>query len=77
MQTAKDIDLNGNSNKIDFMYFNKKGVIFSLNGKSLKSEDQCIYLGSNILLTESSANTRMSIAYTGIDRLTTFWKSDP
>ena len=58
------------------MYFNKDGVISSLNCKALKIVDQFIYLGSNILSTESNVNIYIDKAWTAIGRLMIWWKSD-
>ena len=42
----------------EFTCFNQNGVLFSLNGKTLKLVDQFKYIGSNISSTESDINIR-------------------
>ena len=49
-QTARSIGLYLNSDKTGHTCFSQDGAISSLNGKSLKLEDQFAYLGSNISL---------------------------
>ena len=55
-QTASGISLYMNSNKTEFICFNKDSVVFSLNSKPLNIVDQFIYLSSNISSTESDVN---------------------
>ena len=59
------------------MHSYQEGVIFSLNGKRLKSVDQFIYVGSNILSTEIDVNKCIGKTWVAIDKLLTRWKSDP
>ena len=52
------------------------GDIFTLDGTSLKLLDKFTYLGSSISSTEKDIDTRLTKAWTAIDRLSIFWKSD-
>ena len=58
------------------MCFYQDSAIFSLNGKTLELVDRFIYLGSNILSTESDVIILLGKAWTSINRLTIVWKSD-
>ena len=50
------------------MCFIKDGTISLLNGQSLKLLNHFMYLGSNILSTESDVNIRVDKAWIVIDR---------
>ena len=65
---ADDIGLHVNIDKMEYMYFNQKGDISTLNGSSLKLVDKFIYQGSSISSTEKDINTRLAKAWTAIDR---------
>ena len=62
--------------KTEFMCFNQKGDISTLDGTSLKLVDKFTYLGSGVSSTEKDINTRLTKAWTTIDRLSIIWKSD-
>ena len=65
-----------NSDKIEFMYFNKGGAIFPLNDEPLKFEIQFSYFGSKISSTVSDVNLHMCKNWNVIDWLLRKWKSD-
>ena len=69
-----DIGLHVNAHKTEYTCFNKKRR--HLNGSSLKLVDKFTYLGSSVSSTETDINTRLSKAWTAIDRLSVIWKSD-
>ena len=48
----------------------------TLDGASLKLVDKFTYLGSSISSTEKDIDTRLTKAWTAIDRLSIIWKSD-
>ena len=73
-QLARDISHDVNSGKTCFMPFNHNGAFTSLNDKLLKFINLFIYLGINILSTESDIDTRMGKSRTAIDRLTNISK---
>ena len=50
--------------------------IATLDGASLKLVDKFTYLGSSISSTEKDIDTRLTKAWTAIDRLSIIWKSD-
>ena len=58
------------------MCFNQTDNISTLNGSSLKLVDKFTYLGSSVSSTDTDINTRLTKAWTVIDRLSVIWKSD-
>ena len=58
------------------MCFNQTGNISTLGGSSLKLVDKFTYLGSSVSSTEKDIDTRLTKAWTAIDRLAVIWKSD-
>ena len=58
------------------MCFNQKGDISTLDGTTLKLVDKFTYLGSSVSSTEKDINTRLTKAWTAIDRLLIIWKSN-
>ena len=58
------------------MCFNQKGDIFTLDGTSLKLVDKFTYLGSSVSSTEKDIDTRLTKAWSAIDRLSIIWKSN-
>ena len=75
-QTAAGIGLHVNVHKTEYMSFNQRGDISTLNGSSLKVVDKFTYLGSSVSPTETDIITRLTKAWTAIDRLLVIWKSD-
>ena len=60
-----------NANKTEYMCYNQTGNI-----ASLKLVDKFNYLGSSVSSTEKDIDTRLTKAWTAIDRLSIIWKSD-
>ena len=58
------------------MCYNQTGDIATLDGASLKLVDKFTYLGSSVSSTEKDIDTRLTKAWTAIDRLSIIWKSD-
>ena len=58
------------------MCYNQTGDISTLDGTSLKLVDKFTYLGSSVSSTEKNIETRLTKAWTAIDRLSIMWKSD-
>ena len=58
------------------MCYNQTGYISTLNGTSLKLVDKLTYLGSSVSSTEKDIDTKLTKAWTAIDRLLIIWKSD-
>ena len=75
-RAAAGIGLHFNAHKMEYMSFNQRGDISTLNGSSLKLVDKFTYLGSSVSSTETDINTRLAKAWTAIDRLSVIWKSD-
>ena len=75
-RAAAGIGLHVNSHKTEFMCFNQKGDISTLDGTSLKLVDKFTYLGSSVSSTEKDIDKRLTKAWTAIDRLSIIWKSN-
>ena len=65
-----------NAHKTEYMCYNQTGNIATLDGASLKLVDKFTYLGSSVSSTEKDIDTRLTKAWTAIDRLSIVWKSD-
>ena len=75
-RAAVGIGLHVNAHKTEYMCFNQTGDISTLNGSSLKLVDNFTYLGSTVSSTETDINTRLTKAWTAINRLSVIRKSD-
>ena len=75
-RAAAGIGLHVNAGKTEYICFNQRGDISTLNGSSLKLVDKFTYLGSNVSSTETDINTWLAKVWTTIDRLSVIWKSD-
>ena len=58
------------------MCFNQTGDISTLERTSLKLVDKFTYLGSSVSSTEKDIDTRLTKAWTAINKLSIIWKSD-
>ena len=58
------------------MCYNEAGDITTLDRTPLKLVDKFTYLGSSVSSTEKDIDTRLTKAWTAIDRLSIIWKSD-
>ena len=65
-----------NAHKTEYMRFNQRDDISTINGRSLKLVDKFTYLETSVSSTETDINTRLAKAWTAIDRLSVIWKSD-
>ena len=72
---AGGIGLHINADKTEYMCFNQKDNISTLNG-SLKLVNKFTSLESSFSSTENDINTWLAKAWTAIDRLSVIWKSD-
>ena len=75
-QAAGGIGFQVNADKIEYMCFNQKSNISTLNGGSLKLVDKFMYLRSSVSSTENEINTWLWKVWTAIDKLSVKWKSD-
>ena len=75
-RAAAGIGLHVNADKTEYMYFNQRGNISTLNGSSLKLVDKFPYLKSSVLSTETDINAWLAKGLTVIDWLSVIWKSD-
>ena len=73
-QATAGIGLHVNAYKTECMCFNQTGHIFTLDGTSLKLVDKFTYLGSSDSSTEKDIDTRLTKAWTAIDKLLIIWK---
>ena len=65
-----------NAHKMECMCYNQTGDISALDGTPLKLVDKFTYLGSSVASTEKDIDTRLTKAWTAINRLSIIWKSD-
>ena len=70
------IDLHVNAYKTEYMCYNQTGDISTLDETPLKLVDKFTYLGSSVSSTEKDIDTRLTKAWTAINRLLIIWKSD-
>ena len=75
-RAAADIGLHVNAHNTEYMYYNQTGDISTLDGTPLKLVEKFTYLGSSVSSTEKGIDTRLTKAWTAIDRLSIIWKSD-
>ena len=75
-RAAAGIGLYVNAHKTEYMCYNQTGDISTLEGTSLKLVDKFTYLGSSVESTEKDIETRLTKAWTAINRLSIIWKSD-
>ena len=74
--TAAGIGLHVNAHKTEYMCYNQTGDISTLDRTSLKLVDKFTYLGSSVSSTEKDTDTRLTKAWTAVDRLSIIWKLD-
>ena len=75
-RAAAGIGLHVNAHKTEYMCYNQTGGISTLDGTSLELLDKFTNLGSSVSSTEKDIDTRLTKAWTAIDRLSIIWKSD-
>ena len=75
-RAAASIGLHVNAHKTEYMCYNQTGDISTLEGTPLKLVDKFTYQGSSVESTEKDIETRLTKAWTAINRLSTIWKSD-
>ena len=75
-QAAAGIGLHVNAHKMEYMCFNQRSDITTLNGSSLKHVDKFTYQGNSVSSTETDINKQLARAGTAINRLSVIWKSD-
>ena len=70
------IGLHVNAHKTEYMCFNQAGDTSTLDGISLKLVDKFTYLENSVSSTEKDIDTRLTKAWTAIDKLSIIWISD-
>ena len=73
-RAATGIGLNVNAHKMEYMCYNQMGDISTLDGTPLKLADKFTYLGSSVASTKKDIGTRLTKAWTAINRLSIIWK---
>ena len=73
---AAGIGLYVNAHKTEYMCYDQTGDISTLDGTPLKLVDKFTYLWSSVATTEKDIDTRLTKAWTAINRLSIIWKSD-
>ena len=73
---AAGIGLYVNAHKTEYMCYNQKGDISTLDRTPLKLVEKFTYLGSSVESTEKDIDMRLTKAWTAINRLLIIWKSD-
>ena len=66
-QAAGGIGLHVKADKKEYVCFNQRGNIFTLNGSRLKQMDKFTYLGSSISSAEDDFNMQLAKALTAIN----------
>ena len=74
-RAAGGISLHVNADKKEYMCFNQRGDISTLNCGPLKAVDKFTYLGRRVSSIEKDINTRLANAWRATDRLSVIWKS--
>ena len=75
-RAAAGIGRHVNAHKTEYLRFNQAGDISTLEGTSLKLVDKFTSLGSSVSSTEKDIDTRLTKAWTAINKLSIIWKSD-
>ena len=75
-RAAADIGLHANAHKTEYMDYNQNNDISTLDGTPLKLVDKFTYLGSSVSSTENDIDTRLTKAWSAIDRQSIIRKSD-
>ena len=75
-RAAAGIGLYVNAHKTEYMCYTQTGDISIHDGTPLKLVDKFTYLGCSVASTEKDIDTRLTKAWTAINRLSIIWKSD-
>ena len=73
-RAGSDIGLHINAHKTEYMCFKQTGDISTLEGTSLKLVDKFTYPESSVSSTEKDIDTRLTKAWTAIEKLSIIWK---
>ena len=68
-QASACIGLHINAHKTEYMHFNQRGEISTLNVSSLKLVDKFTYLGSSVSSTKTNIKTWLAKTSTAVHRL--------
>ena len=75
-RAAAGIGFHVYAHKTEYMCYNQTGDISTLDGTSLELVDKFTYLRSSVSSTEKDIDTRLTKAWTAIDKLSIIWISD-
>ena len=64
-----------NVDKTEFICFNQRSDVSTLNGRSLKLRDKFIYLRGSLSSIKNNINTRLANVWPAINKLSVIWKS--
>ena len=73
-RAAASIGLHVGARKPEYMFFDQADDIFTLDGTSLKLVDKFTFLGRGVSSTKKDIDTRLTKAWTAIDKLLIIWK---
>ena len=73
-RAAAAIGLHINAVKTEYMCFNQRSDISTINGSSLKLVDKFTYLGISVSSTETEIDMRLAKTWTVTDSLSVIWK---
>ena len=73
-RAAASLGLYVNAHKTEYMCYTETGDISTLKGTPLKLVDKFPFLGSSVESTEKDIETRLTKAWTAINRLSIIWK---
>ena len=76
-RAAKGIGLHVNAHKTEYMCYNETGDFSTQDTTFLKLVDKFTYTESSVSSTKKDIDTRLTKAWTAIDRLLIIWKSKP
>ena len=74
-RTTGGIGVPVNADKTEYICFNQRGDICTRKGGPLKVVAKFTYSENSVSSTENDINTRLTKAWTAIDRLSIIWKS--
>ena len=75
-KAAKDIGLQINQTKTEYMAYNQNGKIETTDGYTIKEVEDFVYLGSHLKSSQKDIETRIQKAMAVLNKLGVIWKSN-